>query len=247
MPDGNDQRFKIVESPVMAPELTRRFPQIRTYLGQGLDDPAVMVRFDWSPYGFHAQILLPGGTVYIDPMVRGDRQNCVSYYKRDDSDFVCLVDSIAKPSAERLTNFEMLSTYRLAMAATGEYTGFHGSTIVDGMSGITTAMNRVNGIYKVELDVRMVLVANNNMLVYTNRSTDPYTNSNGTTCLGRTTVTLIRSSAARIMISVMYSAPVAEALPGWELSAFRITRHVASPVYPVRPVIRFTWISSHMR
>ena len=124
-------------------------------------------------------------------MVRGNRQNCVSYYKRDDSDFVCLVDSIAEPSAERLTNFEMLSsggtlsTYRLAMAATGEYTDFHGGTIVDGMAGITTAMNRVNGIYEVELAVRMVLVANNDMLVYTNSSTDPYTNSDGTTMLGQ--------------------------------------------------------------
>jgi len=54
MPDGSDQRFEIVESLVMAPELARRFPQIRTYLVQSLDDPAAMVRFDWSPHGFHA-------------------------------------------------------------------------------------------------------------------------------------------------------------------------------------------------
>ena len=65
------------------------------------------------------------------------------------------------------------------MAATGEYTTFHGGTVSQGLAAIVTAMNRVNGVYIKDLCIRMTLIANNDLIVYTNSSTDPYTNSNG--------------------------------------------------------------------
>ena len=47
------------------------------------------------------------------------------------------------------------------------------------MSAIVTTMNRVNGIYETDIATRMILVANNDQLVYTDGSTDPYSNSDG--------------------------------------------------------------------
>src|SRR5690349_13180433 len=77
------------------PALQARFPQIRTYTAQGIDDPAATVRFDRTPLGFHAQILSPNGRVFIDPYRRGDTSTYASYYTRDylkpHDGFQCLV------------------------------------------------------------------------------------------------------------------------------------------------------------
>ncbi len=65
--------------------------------------------------------------------------------------------------------------YRLAMAATGEYTRFHGGTVAAGLAAVVTVVNRLNEIFETELAVHFELVENNDRLIFTNPSTDPYT------------------------------------------------------------------------
>lgn len=66
-PDGKFQRFTVVESPVMEPGLAAKHPDIKTYSGSGIDDPAANIRFDFTPLGFHASVRSPSGNWYIDP------------------------------------------------------------------------------------------------------------------------------------------------------------------------------------
>jgi hypothetical protein len=227
-PDNQFHRFAVVESPIMEPALAAEFPDIKTFAGQGIDDPAATLRFDITPAGFHAQVLSPNGAYYIDPFWHLDDSIYVSYFKTDlvrssdplfvehfeidaeheketalisagieaeaeaelpSNDLSALKEKIASEQLVFSTNKggdgpqlmragTQLRTYRAAVAATGEYTAFHGGTVALGQAAIVTAMNRVTGIYELELSVRMVLVANNSSLVYTNAATDPYTNGN---------------------------------------------------------------------
>ncbi|MDO7874712.1 IPT/TIG domain-containing protein [Hymenobacter sp. ASUV-10] len=196
LPDGSVGRFAVVEAPVMEPGLAAQFPEIKTYAGIGLDDAGATVRLDLTPGGFHAQILSPtAGTIYIDPVTRTDTQHYLSFFRHDMNRAaagevpVCGFRSTAAQAAatarrqaaapailaQRATG-ATLRTYRLAVAATGEYTAFHGGTVARAQAAIVTSVNRVVGVYEKELAVRMVLVANNSSLVYTNANTDPYTN-----------------------------------------------------------------------
>ena len=81
MPDGSFQRFHIEESPVMDAELVAKYPEIKSYRGQGIDDETATVRFDWTPLGFHALVLFPDhAAVNIQPPDRRDLTTYVSYY-----------------------------------------------------------------------------------------------------------------------------------------------------------------------
>jgi hypothetical protein len=188
MPDGGYSHFRIVNSPLLAPALAAQHPELQTYLGEGIEDRTATARMDRTPAGFHAMILTPKGTVYVDPYLRGDTRQYMSFWKSDlerqPGDFICnasevntdisLPNRIATPSGGNLR------TYRLAMTATGEYTQFFGGTVAAAQAAITTTVNRVNGIYEKELSIRLSLVAFN---IYTNPATDPFpagTSVNGT-------------------------------------------------------------------
>lgn len=68
MPDGTTIWFRVEESAVIEPSLAAKYPEIRTFTGQSLDDPSVTMRCDLTPLGFHATVVGAGqGTVSIHP------------------------------------------------------------------------------------------------------------------------------------------------------------------------------------
>jgi hypothetical protein len=201
MPGGEFLSFNIMEAPIMHPDLSAKYPEIKTYRGQGIEDKTATIRFDLTPAGFHAMVMSASGTWYIDPYSLATTENYISYWKKDlpydeSREFIeegpLDTDSeVAREISEMVSNGiqysigEELRTYRTAIATTGEYTAFHGGTVAQGLAAVVTALNRVNLIYENEVAVRMVLIANNDTLIYTNSSTDPYTNTNGSTMLGQ--------------------------------------------------------------
>ena len=195
MPDGSSQRFRIENSPVMAPELAAKHSGIKTYRGQGVDDRTATTRFGWTTAGFHAIVLSGTGTTYIDRYAKGDLIHYISYYKRDyktddrinclfkgKSSVVAAPDSMAPDAAPPPVdpNGAIRRTYRLALAANFEYSDFHSDALVPDKAdvlnkGIVPTMNRVNAIYERDFAVHMNLVANEEDIIF-NTPADPYVN-----------------------------------------------------------------------
>ncbi len=218
MPDGSFARFRIVESPIMESGLAAEFPEIKTYSGYDIDNPTNYVRFDTTSFGFHAMIRTTEGLVMIDPYTSDNTLNntdtYISYLRKDISDIKrdtkCLFkgedidisedNDNDNTSRKNLTNqggdtFNLssgptLRTYRLAVSTTGEFAQFYGGTVPGAMNGLVTVVNRVNGVYEMELGVRMTLVNNNSQLIFTNPNTDPFTNNNGGALLGQNQTTV---------------------------------------------------------
>ncbi len=207
--DGEMMNFRIYNSPIMEDGLAEKFPDIKTFLGKGIDDSTAIMRISITQFGLHV-ITLSGnsGAVFIDPYT-ADLKNYIVYKKSNltkTKSFECNFDELNHDAFNPLTenknsaaktsdgNFRI---YRLAMACTGEYAAFHGGTVAAAQAAIVVTVNRVNTIYERDFSARLTLVSNNNLLIYTNAATDPYTNNNGVTMLGQnqTNVTAVIGSA----------------------------------------------------
>ncbi|KTD11292.1 reprolysin-like metallopeptidase [Legionella jamestowniensis] len=187
-PDGTMHQYEVLENSTMAPELAAQYPEIKTFDAYGVGEKEEFVKFDITPQGFHAMIMLPDATIFIDPLEKDNTQYYMVYYQKHfttSKTFKCgvsgqtpLVNNFSH--VKHFVNFASceLRRYRLAMAATAEYTAFHGGTVPMALAAIVTTVNRVNGIYERDIAITMQLIANEVAIIYTNPSTDPYTHGN---------------------------------------------------------------------
>jgi hypothetical protein len=213
LPDGKFGRFRIVESPMLEPDFAAKFPEIKTYSGHGVDDPTATTRLDLTIRGFHAIILSSEGTIFVGPGLEkltpegaastqlGETTQYITYFQRDDpreGNLHCeaaanLGDRAQAENAERETRPPEFSTliaqngprrtYRLAVAATAEYTAQNGPTAALARNAIVTSVNGVNAIYNREINVQLMLINNTN-IIYTDPATDPYTTQNTNNLIG---------------------------------------------------------------
>ncbi len=203
--DGKLLRFEVTPSPIMAPALAARYPQIRSYRIRGIDDPAASGRLSISHRGFGAAFDAGGETRYIDP----DRQQPDIYRVQGRRQlkprqiFVCGVHRIGQSSATPAQSSALrwrtaarspgkLRLYRIAIATTVEYsnavkqaTSSTDSEIrQDVLAEINRLLNRVNEIYERDLAVRLQLVNDNDQLISVgDPAQDPFTNDDGATMI----------------------------------------------------------------
>ena len=186
LPNGKYARFELFESSIMEEGLARKYPQLKTYWGRQVDNHDNSGRFDLSPQGFHAMFRFQGKEVFIDP-VKSNNQRYTSYHRSSGEKKRFVDRVIGKKSHQHLAKHAAQKSrvnldgverkYRIAVAVTGEYTQFHGGTKEKGLAAVVTAINRVNQVYQTDLAVKLVLVNDNDKLIYTDVASDPYSNN----------------------------------------------------------------------
>jgi hypothetical protein len=211
-PNGQLQAFRIVDAPIMEKPLGDAYPHIKTFSVKGIDDPYANGKLDWNDFGFHAMIRSSNGDFFIDPYCRGNKTDYITYYTVDfvkDPSKILPEVGVIDPDKDKKKIASVqsppavcvganLRKYRLAVACTGEYavaaTGVSNPTKSQILSKVVTSVNRVSGVYETEVAVRLILVANDTIVLYPNASTDPFNGNNNAGVLIGESQTVIGSN-----------------------------------------------------
>ena len=202
LPNGSEVDLKITPTSVMSAALSKQFPEIKTWKVSGVTE-RISGSIDFTPQGFHGMLIMPDGDrIFIQPDVENITSNqgglstqvrYISFSKKQNQDnfnteFSCGVNDDSNLHFNTAAKGVLLSerllarpapeviTYRLAVAATGEYTQFHGNSVASALSAIVTTINRVNQLYIRDLGIKLELVDQQSDIIYLDPDTDPYSN-----------------------------------------------------------------------
>ena len=202
-PDGKLENYRVYESPVMDPALAAKYPDIKSYIGKGIDDPTATINFSVTIFGLHTMTLSgKTGTSYIDTYTK-DLNNYIVYPREGlvtNRSFSCMVQDdheqvsgkILQDTSLALASDGNYRVYRLAMACTIEYAAYHvnaagvsSGTLAQKKAAVLAAMNvtmtRVNGLYERDMSLHMNLVANNDLIIFID--SDNFSNDNANTLI----------------------------------------------------------------
>ncbi|ADV49200.1 Proprotein convertase P [Cellulophaga algicola DSM 14237] len=173
--------FNVQESSVMAPELAKKYPDIKSYRGVGSSDTSKNIRFSVSPKGVQS-MMVDKKSSEATFMQKTDGDDYILYTRKSDdvvdANFICETKELSLSSKNistaRLVDDQVLRKYRVAISATGEYTAYHGGTKADALAAINATLTRINMVFETDLGVTLELIATTDLVIYTSATTDPY-------------------------------------------------------------------------
>lgn len=185
-PDGGYADFVLSDSGTLPPDLAAKYPEIRSY--RGSDKNGNRIRLDVSPLGFHAMVFDKAGLWMVRPESYGTDSHYISFRRADlpsPGEFHCGVQGepdtaglnlITPPLPLQVTTGVVRRNYRAAVAANHQYVAKFGATVIEGLAAVVISINRVNEVYENDFSIHMTLVPNNDLIIYPNANTDPYSN-----------------------------------------------------------------------
>lgn len=175
------ERFTVWESSNFEPELQAKYPEIRAYEGSGIDDKSAKIHFSVAPVGLQTMVIRSDKPSEFIEQNSEDKTSYVLFTKSDDTSRLncktadVVLDKNTSPSTGKsAANNKVFKTLRLALSCTAEYTTYFGGTKAGALAAMNASLTRVNGVFNKDLAVKVVLIANNDAVIYTDASTDPY-------------------------------------------------------------------------
>jgi hypothetical protein len=198
--EGKLVDYIVKEASVMDKKLSEKYPGIKSFIGYQKNNELNTIRFSISPYdGINVMYFDNWEVSYLDTYTNDLSTYIV--YKRSSlpanpEKFNCGFEqeNIGRIPATEPVSLKapfvkdgQLRTYRLALACTIEYSAFHvnrvglaSGTLEQKKAAVLAAMNasmtRVNGVYEKTLSVTMVLVPNNDQIIFID--SDDFDNAN---------------------------------------------------------------------
>ena len=190
LPNQIEEHFSVIEAPILDKRLAVEYPEIKSYIVQGIDSPEANGRINVSPYGIYGYISLSEGMMVLEPLVAySDSKDYISYYEHDiinvsgscealDEDVESL-PIINNPSASTrdnscFQNGDILRTYDLVVTCTGEYYGLNnaGGGDADVIAAIINKIAAINVPYERDMAITLNVVET---LLNDDPTTDPVT------------------------------------------------------------------------
>ena len=189
--NGELEPFRLTVIPTLSPALAKQNPKIRTFVGMSEVRAHVRARITLSPKGVSAWIQEnQGHHFFIQPQHKDGKH--LAYKRQTGKSFSAFRCSTAdaKPTfsyhsknaipARKASSAE-LKKFRIAIAATGEFTQYwgdnddsNGTNQEDAYAAVLATLNRINEVFETDLGVRLELVTGSDFMQI-DAATDSFT------------------------------------------------------------------------
>ncbi|WP_196885789.1 reprolysin-like metallopeptidase [Aureivirga sp. CE67] len=183
---GKITSYEVKEASNFESGLQEKYPEIRAYIGINPKNTTDYIRFSYSPQkGLSSMsFTVDSPTTFIESINIEDELYAVYDRKSGytlNQNFECLTENsnnseISENQIESRHSYDgKLRTYRVAIAATAEYTNYHGGTKADALAAMNETMTRVNGIFEKDFTIHINIITDNEEVIYLDPVTDPFT------------------------------------------------------------------------
>ena len=163
--NGNIDTYQIEQIRIFSPELEKKYPQIKNYVGVSTKNKGKRVNFVWSPLGLNATIIEEEQYSFIQATEKnGNHYRVYSRAVSDIEPWECHTPTKAqKKSSPQTQRFDyktapVLTTLRIAIAGSSTYTKHWGGK-ENALAAIAGSLARINEVYGMSMSVRFELVS----------------------------------------------------------------------------------------
>lgn len=182
---GGYETYLVSENSNFDPILQAKYPEIRSYVGQGVSDISATLHFSMSPLGMQTVVFRGGHEMeYIESYDSSKNSYVIFDSNKSRLAYNCgapegtsNINQKTKENAKVSSSAKSFKTLRLALSCNGEYAQHFGGTKALALAGMNASLTRINAIFEKDFSVHMNLIANNDELIYLNPLTDPYSNA----------------------------------------------------------------------